>query len=159
MVFQDNVLAGRSSFQRRPPIWAGRPGPHCLRGAQSRRSRGPRATPSTRTLLYSRIKTGPGGNFVPKFITQSCNRAPSRPSSTGSLSSEAAGLRTQQRERSSRPSRCARSLSRLVRFFITKLARFIATTRSAPSRRVYWRREVASTQLSRYAPARTFASR
>lgn len=141
MVFQDNVLS---------------PGPFLLPSHMGRtRTRGPivfderatsaaprLATPSTRTLLYSRIKTGPGGNFVPKFITQSCtgpHEGPARRS----------------------PSRCARE--RLVRFFITKLARFIATTRDAARAALRGpcllaRRAHRATRLSNYAPARTYAS-
>lgn len=103
-----------------PPIWA-----VCVPGAPlsstSVALAAPRpATPSTRTLLYSRIKTVPGGNFVPKFITQSCTGP------HGGLRGDA---------------HCPAALALgLFAFLSLSPARFIATTPlvHAPAS-VYWR--------------------
>ena len=101
-----------------PPIWAIRVHRAPLSSTSVVAAPQP-ATPSTRTLLYSRIKTGPGGNFVPKFITQSCTV----PWPRGKSPKEYRGAKRQTPS-----SRYARLAMRLVRLFIVELARFIART-------------------------------
>lgn len=101
-----------------PPIWAIRVHRAPLSSTSVVAAPQP-ATPSTRTLLYSRIKTGPGGNFVPKFITQSCTV----PWPRGKSPKEYRGAKRQTPS-----SRYARLAVRPLRLFIVKLSRFIART-------------------------------